>query len=215
VLLLVVGGLLAPAIAGAVALTVWHDGSRRSLPAAGPPPATAAPSTTTAPGAPAGGEAPSRDRELIANPGFEASTAGWSPAGEAVLERVRTAKAGRWSVKIVAGGPPRLAPGIAYTAVPVPDGEVGQEWEATVWARASRPDTTVQVNLVEYVDGGRFAVDSAGTVLRGTSWHRIEVEHYLHRDRSRLAVEVVLPGLPGGSAVLVDAAGMRPREGGS
>jgi len=217
VLMVAAGCLLVVVLAVAIAWAVVSSGSRPDRSPAGsqPAPATSvgaaatAPSTTAATAGEQQGKA--KEEELIANPSFEASVAGWRPVGAAVLERIPTAKDGRWSVKLV-GGPGSASAaraGIEHAAVPVEPGvKVNQLYEAVVWVRTSKPGTLVQVNVVEYVDGRRFAVDSAGSDLRNTNWRQIEVYHYLHRPGSRLAVEVVAPTLPRGESVLVDGVKM-------
>jgi hypothetical protein len=210
-LMVVAGSLLVVVLAVAIA---WAVGASRpgrspagsqaapatSLPAATDPPATAGP-------APQGQS--KKEARLIANSSFESSIAGWRPIGAAVLERTPTAKDGRWSVKLVRGRGSAARPGIGHAAVPVEPGvKVNDLYEAVVWVRTSKPGTLVQVNMVEYVDGRRFATDSAGTNLRTTDWRQIEVYHYLHRLGSRLVVEVVAPGLPRGASVLVDSVKM-------
>jgi hypothetical protein len=169
---------------------------------------TAAPPTATTAGQAKAGE----EDELIANPGFEASAAGWRPMGSTVLERTPTAEQGAWSVKLFGGQRGTARAGIEHGSVPVDrDAKVNQVFAAAAWVRG-RPGTNVQVNLVEYVDRQRYAIDSAGTILRDTGWRQIEVYHYLHRTGSRLAVEVVAPTLPGGASLLVDGVELKPEH---
>lgn len=212
-LMVAAGSLLVVVLAVAIA---WAVGSSR--PGRSPAGSQAAPATSvsaaTAPPATAG-PAPQgqskKEARLIANSSFESSIAGWRPIGAAVLERTPAAKDGRWSVKLVRGRGSASAarPGLGHAAVPVEPGvKVNDLYEAVVWVRTSKPGTLVQVNMVEYVDGRRFATDSAGTNLRTTDWRQIEVYHYLHRLGSRLVVEVVAPDLPGGASVLVDSVKM-------
>ncbi|HEV8649455.1 MAG TPA: hypothetical protein VG276_08615 [Actinomycetes bacterium] len=214
VLMVAAGSLLVVVLAVAIAWAVRTSGSRPDRSPAGSQAATAT-SVATAPPTTAAkaGQQPGKEAEehLIANPSFEASVAGWRPIGTAVLERIPTAKDGKWSVKLVGGQGSAAATraGIEHAAVPVePDVKVNQLYEAVVWVRTSKPGTLVQVNVVEYVDGRRFAVDSAGTDLRNTDWRQIEVYHYLHRPGSHLVVEVVAPALPRGESVLVDSVKM-------
>jgi hypothetical protein len=80
----------------------------------------------------------------------------------------------------------------------------GKTYAATVWVRASRPGTLVEVNLVEVVGGRRYATDTVGAVLEGGGWRRVEVVHLVHRPGASLAVEVVLPRGSPRASVLVD-----------
>ena len=214
-LMVAVGSLLVVVLAVAVARAVGTAGPRPDRSPAGSPAATptsvgsaTAPPTTAAQ---AGEQQGKEEEPLIANPSFEASVSGWSPIGAAVLERIPTAKEGRWSVKLVGerGSAAATRAGIEHAAVPVEPGvQVNQLYEAVVWVRTTKPGTLVQVNMVEYVDGRRFAIDSAGVNLPNTDWRKIEVYHYLHRPGSRLGVEVVAPALPRDASVLLDGVKM-------
>jgi hypothetical protein len=80
----------------------------------------------------------------------------------------------------------------------------GKSYAATVWVRANRSDTLVEVNLVEVVGGRRYATDTVGAVLEGGGWQRVEVVHLVHRPGASLAVEVVPPRGSPRASVLVD-----------
>ena len=80
----------------------------------------------------------------------------------------------------------------------------GRTYTASIWVRADRPGTLVEVNLLEVVGGRRYATDTVGAVLESSDWQRVEVAHLAHRPGAPLAVEMVLPrGLPQ-ARVLVD-----------
>jgi hypothetical protein len=51
----------------------------------------------------------------------------------------------------------------------------------------------VEVNLLEYVAGKRFAIDTVGTVLQDRQWQRVEVAHLGIAPGAARAVEVVVP----------------------
>jgi len=212
-LIVAAGSLLMIGIAAVVAVALATSGARPGRTPVGSATSAGtalAPPTTAARAAQGQGK---EEERLIVNPSFEASVAGWRPIGGAVLERVPTAKEGRWSLRLVGGrgSAPAARAGIEHAAVPVaPGAKVNQLYEAVVWVQASKPGTAVQVNVVEYVDGRRFAVDAAGTTLGSTSWRKLEVYHYLHRVGSKLVVEVVAPALGGGASMLVDAVTMEP-----
>jgi hypothetical protein len=81
--------------------------------------------------------------------------------------------------------------------------QLGKTYAASVWVRASRPGTLVEVNLLEVVGGRRYATDAVGAVLEG-GWQRVEVTHQAHRPSAILAVAVVLPRGSPRASVLVD-----------
>jgi len=63
---------------------------------------------------------------------------------------------------------------------------------------------TVELNLLEYVHGRRYATDTVGAVLHNHGWQRLEVVHMVHRPGAALALEVVIPKASRRSTVLVD-----------
>lgn len=158
-----------------------------------PPPTTArAAAATQAPTAasPAG--------NLLADPGFELGVDGWAALGGARVGRVAGGRSGQWAASFAGGG---HMPGVALPNVT--SIKAHKSYAATVWVRSSRPGVTVQLNVLEYVNGRRYATDTGGAVL-GSGWERLEVAHATHRPGSRLGLEILAPGLPGGTNVLLD-----------
>ena len=83
---------------------------------------------------------------------------------------------------------------------------LGRTYAATVRLRASRPATLVTVTLLETAGGRRGASDTAGAVLAGGGWQRVEVVHEGQHPGAGLAVEVVVPR--GSPAATVQVAGL-------
>jgi hypothetical protein len=157
-----------------------------------PPPTTAqAAAATTTPGGPAG--------NLLADPGFERGLDGWAALGGAGLGRVDDGRSGRFAASFAGGG---KAPGMALGNVTTT--RAHKAYAATVWVRSSAPGTTVEVNVVEYRGGRRYATDTGGAVLAGGGWERVEVAHDAHHPGDRLGIEVLAPGLAAGASLLVD-----------
>jgi hypothetical protein len=83
---------------------------------------------------------------------------------------------------------------------------LGRNYAATVRLRASGPATLVTVTLLEMAGGRRGASDTAGAVLAGSGWQRVEVVHEGQRPGAGLAVEVVVPR--GSRAATIQVAGV-------
>jgi hypothetical protein len=132
--------------------------------------------------------------------GFEAGLDGWRPIGAARLQRDPGARRGRWATRVTGSGPGDH--GMALAAVL--RCKRGKTYAASVWVRANRPGTLVEVNLLEVVGARRYATDTVGAVLEGGAWQRVEVTHQAHRPGAPLAVEVVLPRGSPRASVLVD-----------
>ena len=131
---------------------------------------------------------------------FEAGLAGWRPIGAARIQRDPQARQGQWAARFTGSGPGDQ--GMALPAVL--RCKPGKSYAASVWVRADRPGTLVEVNLLEVVGGRRYATDSVGAVLESRDWQRVEVTHLAHRPRATLAFEVVLPRGSPRASVLVD-----------
>jgi hypothetical protein len=151
---------------------------------------------------------PAAKRGPIANPGFEADLEGWRVLGDAGLERVGGGREGDWAAQLSRGS--ARWPGLSLAGILKV--QTRHVYHGTVWVRASRPGTTVQVNLFEVLGGKRFAVDTVGAVVGGT-WQRLEVAHEGHRAGAMLAVEILAPDLSGGARLLVDDLGIKGKAG--
>ncbi len=166
-------------------------GTAPPAPTAASGPATSAPAATTRP--------PDRGN-LLGDPGFEAGLDRWRPTGGGRLERVDAARSGSWAASLAPGSSPD--PGVTVTDVT--SCQPRRLYTASAWVRTSTPGATVAFNLLEYVHGRRFAVDTVGAVLADTAWERVEVEHFTHVPNTTLGLEIVASGLPSGATVLVD-----------
>jgi hypothetical protein len=173
-----------------------RDGPRATSPPAAAPTTAPGPSSS-ATGPPAAGR---KAGNLVTDPGFEAGMAGWLAIGGARVERTGPALAGRWAGGFTATGPGDQGMSLAEVLQCTP----GRTYAASLWIRASRPGTLVQVTLLEVAGGRRLAADSIGAVFEDQRWRRVEVSHDAHRRGATLAVEVVLPRGSPPAAVLVD-----------
>ena len=183
------------------ALLDRQDSSAARLPNLLPP----APTTTRV--APAAAS-PAAKGGPLANPGFEAGLGGWRPLGDAGLERVGEAREGDWAAQMTRGS--ARWPGLSLAGIL--EVKTLHVYHGTVWVRATRPGTTVQVNLFEVLGGRRFAVDTVGAVV-GDDWQRLEVAHEGHKAGAMLAVEILAPDLAGGTQLLVDDLGIKGKPG--
>jgi hypothetical protein len=172
--------------------------SQEAPPATDPP--SAAPTTAAAPTSTVHAKPTTSDSDLVVQVGFEAGLEGWQPIGVPRIQQDPLARAGRWAARFDGTG--AADQGIAFPAVL--RCKPGKSYAATVWVRASRPGTLLQVNLLEYVRGKRYATDTVGAVLGAGGWQRVEVAHLVHRPGATLAFEVVLPGGSPHASILID-----------
>lgn len=131
---------------------------------------------------------------------FEAGLAGWRPIGAARIQRDPQARQGQWAARFTGSGPGDQGMALLAALRCKP----GKTYAASVWVRANRPGTLVEVNLLEVVRGRRYATDTMGAVLESGDWQRVEVTHQAHRPGATLAFEVVLPRGSPRASVLVD-----------
>lgn len=142
---------------------------------------------------------------LIANPGFETGLDGWRPLGGAILRRASTAKEGGFSASFATGSTSN--PGIAFPSAGTTVAR--KSYSGTVWVYPTAPGTLIELRIVEYQNGQRLAVDTVGEELKAAQWQPVQVVHLAHRGGDQLGLEVLAPGLPVGSPVLVDAASIQ------
>ena len=166
------------------------------------------PAPTTTRVAPAASSPATATASPLADPGFEAGLEGWRTLGGAALERVGGAREGDWAAQLTRGS--ARWPGLSRSGILKV--RTRHVYHGTVWVRATRPGTTVQLNLFEVLGGRRFAVDTVGAVV-GDGWRRLEVAHEGHRAGAQLAVEILAPDLAGGTQLLVDDLGIEGKPG--
>jgi hypothetical protein len=194
--------LAAVAIVLTTAVVVGSMFSRTSSPDAQPataPPATA-PTTSATPTSTVRVTPTTSDVELVVQVGFEAGLEGWRPIGVPRIQQDPRARAGRWAARFDGTG--AADQGMALPAVL--RCKPGKSYEATVWVRASRPGTLLQVNLLESVRGERYATDTVGAVLGAGGWQHVEVAHRVHRPGATLAFEAVLSRGSPRASILID-----------
>jgi hypothetical protein len=185
--------------AGVVVSSMFTRPRSHEAPSTTDPPA-AAPSTAAAPTSTVPVQPRTSNPASGVQVGFEADLAGWRPIGAARIQRDPQARQGRWAARFTGSGA-----GDQGMALPtVLRCKKGRTYAASVWVRADRPGTLMEVNLLEVVGGRRYATDSVGAVLEGGGWQRVEVAHLAHRPGAALAVEVVLPRGSPRASVLVD-----------
>jgi hypothetical protein len=146
---------------------------------------------------------------LIANPGFETGLDGWRPLGGATLRRTATAKEGGFSASFATGS--TSSPGISFPSAG--KALAKKSYSGTVWVYPTAPGTLIELRLVEYQNGQRLAVDTVGEQLNSAQWQPVQVVHLAHRPGDTLGLEVLAPGLPLGSPVLVDGASIQAKSG--
>ena len=185
--------------AGVVVSSMFSRPSSHEAPSATDRPA-AAPSTAAAPTSTVQVTPRTSNPASMIRVGFEAGLAGWRPIGAARIQRDPGARRGRWAARFTGSG--SADQGMALPAAL--RCKLGKAYTASVWVRADRPGTLVEVNLLEVVGGKRYATDSIGAVLEPGDWQRVEVAHLAHRPGAALAVEVVLPRGSPRASVLVD-----------
>jgi hypothetical protein len=187
--------LAAVAIVLTTAVVIGQMIGHRGRPEPGPAATAPPPGTRPATGQPATGPpaAPTP-------PATAAALAGWRAIGGVRVERPATAPDRPGAAGFTTTG--GTDQGMALAAVA--RCTRGRTYAATIRLRASRPNTVVQVTLLEVADGRRFAADTVGAVLVDRRWQRVEVAHQAHRPGTALALEVVLPRGSPPATVLVD-----------
>jgi len=185
-----------------------------------PAPRGAAPATTAQRGgggatvttAPAGKPIRPTPGNLLQGGDFERDLAGWAPLGGARLQRVEGGTSGRWAVAIEPGpgtdGP--VGPGLTRRALP--SAHAGTTYEASVWVRATVPDTQVVLALQEQAGGRVASSDTAAYGLSDDGWRQLAVEHRARVSGSSLVLEITGVDLPTDGRLLVDLVDLQEEE---
>jgi hypothetical protein len=184
-----------------------------------PAPRGAAPSTaqggrggpaTTA--APAGKPIRPTPGNLLQGGDFERDLAGWTPLGGARLQRVEGGTSGRWAVAIEPGagtdGP--VGPGLARRALA--SARAGAIYEASVWVRATVPDSQVILALQEEAGGRVAGSDTAAYGLPDDGWRQVAVEHRARVSGSSLVLQITGVDLSEDGHLLVDLVNLQQEE---
>jgi hypothetical protein len=179
--------------------SLFTDTNSQEAPPATDPP-TAPPTTAAAPTSTVQAKPTTSNPDPVVQVGFEASLAGWWLIGATRIQRHPLAHTGRWAAQFTGSG--MADQGMALPAML--RCKPGKSYAATIWVRASRPGTLLEVNLLEHVGGRRYAIDTVGALLDHGAWQRVEVAHLAHRPGASLAFEIVLPQGSPRSSVLVD-----------
>jgi len=213
---LIVGALTRHSGSGTAAISPAASPVPAAAPAAAPSQgAAASPAPTTMPAAKGGVGSGAMTQmamggpNLIANPGFETGLDGWRPIGGATLRRTATAKEGGFSASFATGATSN--PGISFPSATRTAAK--KNYSGTVWVYPAAPGTLIELRLVEYQNGQRLAVDTVGEQLDSAQWQPVQVVHLAHHPGDTLGIEVLAPGLPVGSPVLVDDASIQQKSG--
>jgi len=212
---LIVGALTRHSRPGTAAISPAASPVPAAAPAAAPSQGAAAtPAPTTMPaggglGSGAMTQMAMGGPNLIVNPGFETGLDGWRPIGGATLRRTATAKEGGFSASFATGSTSN--PGISFPSAGKTVAK--KNYSGTVWVYPTAPGTLIELRLVEYQNGQRLAVDTVGEQLEAAQWQPVQVVHLAHHPGDQLGIEVLAPGLPVGSPVLVDDASIQQKSG--
>jgi hypothetical protein len=213
----VIGGLLALALTGggAPARTRTATPVATGAPPSEPPatvggptarPALAAPTTSSPP---LHGTTTSDGNLLRHNPSFEDGLNGWHATTGTRLEQADTPHDGHHAARLTTTtttatppSPPPRRPGMLARHITrcQPHGS----YTATAWVQATWPSATIELNLIELVNGQPLATDIAGHLLPDHTWQHIEVDHVTHHPGAELAIEIIADNQPDHAALLVD-----------
>jgi hypothetical protein len=184
-----------------------------------PAPRGAAPATTAQRGggaatttAPAGKPIRPTPGNLLQGGDFERDLAGWTPLGGARLRRVEGGTSGRWAVAIEpgAGSDGPVGPGLTSRALA--SARAGTTYEASVWVRATVPDTQVVLALQEAAGGRVASSDTAAYGLPDDGWRQLAVEHRARVSGSSLVLEISGVDLAEDGRLLVDLVDVQEEE---
>ncbi|HYG72920.1 MAG TPA: carbohydrate binding domain-containing protein [Actinomycetota bacterium] len=154
----------------------------------------------------AGGGGSGTGEELVANPGFETDTAGWTGSGVATLGRSTLARTGSGSALL--SNVTEAAGSCVLNDRPnsVSSTTTGT-YTASLWVRSDRPGTTIRLRLREFASGSLVRISTTSAAL-GTAWQRIVVSIDAQAGHS-LDLAAVVPRAAVGECFEADDASLR------
>ena len=146
------------------------------------------------------------DRNLVANPSFEASTDGWIPYQDAAIARVPGGSDGAYALEIQ--GPPVAGPfGVDDAPEWVGPGvAAGARYRFTAWVRSAAGTGSAQLQIGERVGPVRQGAPfRSPTASLSPAWQMLSVDYVVTNPGAALDFQVIDdPGAPG-EAFQVDA----------
>jgi eukaryotic-like serine/threonine-protein kinase len=193
--------LTSPSVAGPVSARPAPAGPAPTTrtPVRTPPSAAARATTAPAPPAPAA-------KNLLPDPGVEASPPGWVKFGTGILTQVTTHHSGAHALQVTTDATGATSAGATNRPVQAITG-AGRRYRASCWVRASG-SVNAYVQLQEYTKDWVRAGDAAAGKVALTvpdRWYQVSVSYTAAKSGNQLPLSVYSNGLrAGGVALLVD-----------
>ncbi len=149
---------------------------------------------------------PAPGTELVANPGFESGTAGWSVVGSATLTRVSSGHSGGFAAQLATSSGSKSS--FAITDDPASVGYVaaaGSTYRLQAWVRSSSSGGTIRLRVVETLAGSQQGSEafSSGVTL-SSSWKLVTFDYVTRAAGSELDLQIVNSPRKGRESFLVD-----------
>lgn len=128
---------------------------------------------------------------LIGNPSFESSTAGWSPYGEATLQRVDGGFHGSFSLEM--RGSSSLVPFGAHDRTPwvASTGPKGTHFRASAWVRSTLHGGRVFMRILETANGKEAGSSARASVTLSKDWQLLVTDYVTKNAGSQLEIQIV------------------------
>ena len=143
---------------------------------------------------------------LVGNPGFEASTAGWGPVGTGItLQRVAGGYGGAWSALLSnsSAAPATVTLNDSPNWIGVTRAGT---YTASLWVRADSPGQVLKLKLREY-QGSTLLGQPLTSVTLTTSWQLVTVQYApVAAGNSTLDLTAYVSNAPVGATFYVDDA---------
>jgi len=141
---------------------------------------------------------------LVGNPSFEASTAGWAAVGGASIRRVSGGHSGSFSLLAA-------APLLGLSGYGVTDSldwvqhtaGAGTRYHVRAWVRAELGGGLVSLAVRESSGGSSFSFRSSSLQI-GTSWSALDLDVITRINNSSLAISILNAPSVGGTAFRID-----------
>lgn len=155
--------------------------------------------------------------EEVQNGTFETGTSGWlatpkdDGSAPAALSRVSGGHTGSYAARVSNTSATAATTVLNDAPNSVPSTTAGQTYRATAWLRATQPDTSLVLRLLEFGDNNALASSEQGEYWAAdTAWHQITVDLVATRTGASIDVNALVWGLGPGQSFLVDDVSVVP-----
>lgn len=155
----------------------------------------------------------------VQNGTFETNMTGWvvNPSGSAqALARVSSGHSGNYAAQVSNASNAAATTVLNDSPNSITSTTAGVTYRATAWLRATQPNTSLVLRLLEFGNTGALATSKQSEYwATDTSWHQVTADLVAARTGSSIDLNALVWGLAPGKSFLVDDVSLAPLANGT